>query len=167
MDRINTSINHLQRLMPLSRSQGFDLTGAFNTFGMGDIDGSIFPIHNIPPSKTRIFIGRTRSLSEIEDYFESQSASSSPEPLKVLSVWGLGGIGKTELALTYSRNARARYDAIFTIVSDSLESLEQGFSQIATDLQLPGAKQTGDHQVHAYNLSLVKRWLRHTGQYIN
>jgi hypothetical protein len=165
MDRINAAMNHLQRLTPLSLGRKPNFGHMPDAIGHDNLDDRAFPIHNLPTSKTKVFVGRGSILLQLDEYFRGSQSSASTESLRVFSLWGLGGVGKTELALKYARNHRADYQAIFWIRSDSVKSLQHEFTQLAVDLQLPGANRTGDHETHECNLSLVKRWLRITRKY--
>uniref|UniRef100_UPI002580C47D tetratricopeptide repeat protein n=1 Tax=Candidatus Cyanaurora vandensis TaxID=2714958 RepID=UPI002580C47D len=52
--------------------------------------------HNIPPSGVVEFVGRDEQLAEIHKQL------AQPKPLAIVAVKGMGGIGKTELAIQYA-----------------------------------------------------------------
>ncbi len=67
------------------------------------------------PESHNIFVGRERELEAIGRAFDNS---------KIVVLHGIGGIGKTELALRYSARSRDRFDVIcFGRVTDYLESL--------------------------------------------
>lgn len=82
--------------------------------------------------------------------------------LYIYSICGIGGIGKTELALRYAKLHSAAYDAIFWVGAESVESLRQGFTRIALELGLPGSRIDGNPDHH---LTLVHLWLRSTSEH--
>lgn len=77
-------------------------------------ENEIFLVSTLPDSKNT-FIGREREMLEIADAFERSG---------IVILNGIGGIGKTELALHYAKKFRDRYDVIcFGKVIGSLEKL--------------------------------------------
>lgn len=74
----------------------------------------VFLISTLPDSKNT-FVGREKELLEIADAFEHSG---------IVILTGIGGIGKTELALHYAKKYRDQYDVIcFGKVIGSLEKL--------------------------------------------
>lgn len=157
MTQIDEAMMHLQHLLPFSaasRSQNIILPSGSSLLETGET--TEFPIYQLPAEKTTVFVGREELLETIDQHFKQPP--SEPR-LRIFSLFGLGGVGKTELALAYAREHRTEYEAIFWIRGESPKSLQQSFTSISLDLQLPGAKPDGDA---GYNLLLVQRWLRIT-----
>jgi hypothetical protein len=55
---------------------------------------------------------------------------------KMVVLHGLGGIGKTQLALIYARRHRADYSAVFWLNSKDMDTLKRGFLSIARRIYL-------------------------------
>ena len=53
---------------------------------------------------------------------------------RIFVLHGLGGIGKTQLALAYARNYQHRYTAVFWLNGQTRESLEQSLTGLASHL---------------------------------
>ena len=53
---------------------------------------------------------------------------------KICVLHGLGGIGKTQLAIEFARKYRQRYSAVFWIDSSSKEKLKQSIANLANQL---------------------------------
>ena len=50
--------------------------------------------------------------------------------MQILVVWGLGGVGKSQLVLNYIREYRRDYTAVFWIEAGSKESIQRDYLQI-------------------------------------
>ncbi|KAF2135121.1 uncharacterized protein K452DRAFT_261056, partial [Aplosporella prunicola CBS 121167] len=69
------------------------------------------------------FIGRQADIKRIEDFFEPGKGTQSRR--KVFVLYGMGGIGKTQLAVEYLRTHQNDYSAIFWLDGSSEEQLRQ------------------------------------------
>ncbi|KAK4971228.1 hypothetical protein LTR66_011455 [Elasticomyces elasticus] len=65
----------------------------------------------------------------LEDYFPPKPPS--PTRRKVFVTHGLGGIGKTQLAIEFARKHYSRYSAVFWLDGSSKDRLEQSFVDVA------------------------------------
>ena len=76
------------------------------------------------------------------------------------AISGLGGIGKTQLAIEYAYQHRQDYQAVFWVRADTRENLVADFVAMASALRLP-EKEARDVQ---QTVSAVQAWLRtHSG----
>lgn len=95
------------------------------------------------------FTGRQRELQIIDRYllppstdsasdFEDPDHSAAPgeRQLRSFAICGLGGMGKTELAVQYAYSRKDRFDAIFWLSADDRNILASNFAQIAQKLDL-------------------------------
>jgi hypothetical protein len=76
-------------------------------------------------SETEYFVARQEELAKIH------SALSSDGSRRTVVLHGLGGIGKTQLAVAYAKRHRANYSAIFWLNSKDEDSLKQSFASVA------------------------------------
>ncbi|KAJ6025038.1 hypothetical protein N7540_005835 [Penicillium herquei] len=91
-------------------------------------------IHYVIPSlENQHFTGRESTLDELKQKLFKQAS------VERLALFGLGGIGKTQVALQLTRWVKADVPdcSIFWAPALSLESFEQACSQIAKELQIP------------------------------
>jgi Cdc6-like AAA superfamily ATPase len=80
----------------------------------------------------RTFLGRDEELVSISKAFDDQHSQEILQNIVVL--WGMGGIGKTQLALMYASQQAQKYRATFWINARSEESILLGYSQLAQTL---------------------------------
>lgn len=114
------------------------------------------PCHILPATKNKHFFGRKDIIRQIEDHLKPVETTMG---LKSIALYGLGGVGKTQIALAYAHSKSAELEAVFWVHAENEISLQQSFSRIAVDgLQLPGA----NLQSHQENLVVVMSWLKQT-----
>lgn len=79
------------------------------------------------------FVRRKARLHEIHKHFSSALKKRKP---RVLTVHGLAGHGKSQLALEFCRQSQRTYRAIFWVNASSDMTAIHAFETIATDLEL-------------------------------
>jgi tetratricopeptide (TPR) repeat protein len=84
------------------------------------------PLWNVPALPARDFIGRDLVLAELD------AVIGSPAPLVTQAIYGMGGIGKTELVLQYAFAHRSRYPLVWWIVADDPDRLEAGLAALTS-----------------------------------
>ncbi|KAJ5667137.1 hypothetical protein N7507_003001 [Penicillium longicatenatum] len=87
----------------------------------------------IPSLENRHFTGRESTLDELKQKLFLQANTEK------LALFGLGGIGKTQIALQLARWVKEHIPdcSVFWAPALSLESFEQACSQIAKELRIP------------------------------
>jgi Cdc6-like AAA superfamily ATPase len=78
------------------------------------------------------FVRRDAEMRELEEFFHRNKPCSTRR--KVLLIYGLGGIGKTQLAIEFAREHQDRYSAVFWLNGSSKDMLQQSFVDIARRL---------------------------------
>jgi hypothetical protein len=80
------------------------------------------------PVKT--FVQRTSLREKIREQLCRQPDDDRRREPKKVGVWGLGGAGKSQLALSYLRRYSADYDATFWIQAGQTASIDRDFLEI-------------------------------------
>ncbi|OJD37205.1 nb-arc and tpr domain protein [Diplodia corticola] len=112
------------------------------------------PCHRVPYSKNPAFVGRDEELEEMHNHLSAPSVNQ-----RVVSLYGLGGVGKTQLCLEYLSKHVASYEAAFWISADSLVKLAQDVRVAVTKLGLvPDEAEASDQQCK----TVFWNWLQET-----
>ena len=94
--------------------------------------------YEIPSLQVLQFVERVELLQEIETSFANTTGNTSHP--KIVVLLGMGGQGKTQLALEYCRVARTsvKFQAIFWIDASSSNTVSRGLETIAAKISGPG-----------------------------
>jgi tetratricopeptide (TPR) repeat protein/DNA-binding XRE family transcriptional regulator len=145
-----------------SLPQSRDLKNIAATLRLSDTDsealfraaGSPTPkIQNLPFPLNPFFTGRQSELLLMSRLFENNKSIAITQPI---SVSGLGGIGKTQLALEYAhRSYPDIYHSVFFVNASDKASLAAGYLTLSHLLQLP---EQNEREVE-HIIQAVKVWL--------
>ncbi|KAI9853911.1 MAG: hypothetical protein M1813_001626 [Trichoglossum hirsutum] len=105
---------------------------------------------NIPYPRNRSFQHREEILEQIHNCLSPEIPENKTK-MNFVTLHGLGGIGKTQIALEYIYRYQSSYTARFWVTSDTPAKIAQGFAEIARKLKLGDG---GHWQIQ----SLVKEW---------
>ncbi|CAF9906722.1 MAG: hypothetical protein ALECFALPRED_002615 [Alectoria fallacina] len=122
----------------------------------GDVDADLIPtptqVHanrnkhwKVPFFPCSSFTGRQALLQRILNYFATRDTESQ----RRFAIYGIGGVGKTQLALTFAFQQRSKYSGVFFLDADSETTLHEDFSKIHDDLDLGCPKD---------KIGAIKRW---------
>ncbi len=91
-------------------------------------------IFRIPYRRNRFFTGREQLLEQLHNNLTTHKVASLTQPQ---AINGLGGIGKTQVAIEYAYLHREDYHYIFWVNAATCETLIADYVDIAKDLHLP------------------------------
>ncbi|NOR49311.1 MAG: tetratricopeptide repeat protein, partial [Methanosarcinaceae archaeon] len=108
------------------------------------------PTWNVPHNRNPNFTGREEHLASLK------MAMSSGKPAALTqAIHGLGGVGKTQLALEYAYRNVAEYDIVWWVRSEEPATLAADYASLAKALELP-ENEAADQLVI---IKGVKHWL--------
>ncbi len=106
---------------------------------------------NVPYPHNPYFIGREAFLKSLKQRLVSgEKTTALPQAIS-----GLGGIGKTQVAIEYAHRYGDQYEAVLWIQADSLEVATAACLQLATQVLGLPEQQEAEQQI-----TQVKRWLQ-------
>lgn len=119
------------------------------------------PCFVLPPTRTTRFFDRDDVIEKLENHF--QGGDDSISSLRSLALYGMGGVGKSHVAMKYleKKQVSKDFDAIFWINAENPVSIQQSFTDITLRLKLPD---TGP-ATHDENRMILKGWLQQTGTF--
>lgn len=79
------------------------------------------------------FVGRDTELRRLQEFFIPTEAGVATRR-KVFVVHGLGGIGKTQLAIEFARRFYGKFSAVLWFNGSSRDELQQSFIEVAGNL---------------------------------
>ena len=103
---------------------------------------------NVPHPRNPFFTGRVKVVADLRKKFAKQRKAATQ------AISGLGGSGKTQVAVEYAYRYRDKYKAVLWLNAESTLDLKAGFSEIARLMRLPHAEHEPDEAVLA-----GKQWL--------
>ncbi|MER7132629.1 FxSxx-COOH system tetratricopeptide repeat protein [Streptosporangium saharense] len=94
--------------------------------------GSEPEVWNVP-ARNAAFTGRGPVLDELR----GQLVGGGPAVVLPQAIYGLGGVGKTQVALEYAHRFKADYDLVWWISSEDPERINSAFEELARKLRIP------------------------------
>ncbi|KAL9030920.1 MAG: hypothetical protein Q9196_000994 [Gyalolechia fulgens] len=110
-------------------------------------------------SRNSDFYGRNDILTQMDETFLAQSTGlQKKDGLQSFVLCGMGGLGKTEIAIEYMFSRKDKFDAIFWVNADTIQKLSIGFTQISQTLGLENGSDIARDEIASRGI--VKGWLQ-------
>src|SRR5712692_10739159 len=108
-------------------------------------------LHNVPAAQNPYFTGREDVLAQVHNHLAPGGQVALTQAIS-----GLGGIGKTQVALHYAYRFQKAYSHVLWVTADSPASLVTDFVKLARDLELPEKDEEDQSKI----VRAMQRWLR-------
>ncbi|MGH7455334.1 MAG: TIR domain-containing protein, partial [bacterium] len=119
-----------------------------------ELAGDQPPIWNVPHLRNPNFTGRSQLLADLRQALTAEKAAALTQ---TQAVHGLGGVGKTQLALEYAYRYAADYGLVWWLRSEEPATLAADYAGLATALDLPEK----EAQEQSAIIKAVRQWLDH------
>lgn len=113
---------------------------------------SSLPLWYVPYRRNPFFTGREEILAHLHTALKKSKTASLTQ---AQAINGLGGIGKTQIAIEYAYRYRDEYQAAFCINASTNDTLNNDFKTLASLLNLPER----DDRKQNIVIQAVKHWL--------
>ncbi|KAL9028663.1 MAG: hypothetical protein Q9196_003006 [Gyalolechia fulgens] len=128
-----------------------------NTYPGTQLRFPCYLLHDVP--RDTDFVGREHALNAVGEVLlppRGASMCSGVEGPKVFALCGMGGIGKTEIAIEFAHRHQSRFDAVLWARACSPDTLAKSFWEIVVRLGLEEPCNKGDPEA---NKQTLRSWL--------
>jgi tetratricopeptide (TPR) repeat protein/Mrp family chromosome partitioning ATPase len=119
------AIRRLLRLVGIANKTAAELAGTRASRYPGDL-----PKIDEAPTPNKLFTGREEDLRKLREQLRDYGVAARPVALQ-----GLGGVGKTQIALEYVNRFRTDYDLVFWIPSGQPQFIDASIIDLADRIQ--------------------------------
>ena len=121
------------------RAQARQVNAAVSLGSPHTVDPPTGGLVGLAKGPARVFVGRDDQLAELDAIVGAGSG------LIAQAVYGLGGVGKTELALQYVHRYRSRYRVVWWVTAETPGTIDDGLAKLAhrlhPDVQIMATQQ--------------------------
>ena len=115
------------------------------------------PCYHVPYSVNPRFWGRQDALKAVR---QALDPTEDNERQRSFALWGMGGVGKTQIALQYASDSRQLFDTILWVSSEKAIRISQSFRDIARHTGL--VQSDAETEDATASIMKVKDWLLDT-----
>lgn len=161
-------IAHLRQLvkahqiteMSLKQNEVLESLRAHNLGPHPSQQAANLPYYQLPFGQNPNFFGRTRILDQIR---EALGSSDSNRSIRSIALWGIGGIGKSQVALQYaSQQVLEKCPLVLWIPAQTSTDMSRALVTAASQVHPPGYEESMTAEQMRF---LMWNWLQTTGAF--
>lgn len=119
---------------------------------LGLVKKGEIPFWHVPYRRNLFFTGRNHILTQLHTILEKEKTAALSQ---AHAITGLGGIGKTQVAIEYAYRYGWEYQSVLWVCADSDEALISNLAKMAELLRLPESDASDQKRA----MEAVQRWL--------
>ncbi|KAM5371215.1 hypothetical protein ACJZ2D_008135 [Fusarium nematophilum] len=110
----------------------------------------------VPYSRNEYFVGRSSILEQLNDWIGSPEENMNHGIHKTAAMYGLGGVGKTQIALEWAFDMHQKHPglSVFWVYGGQTARFTEGYASLARACEIPNCGSSNPRM-----LSKVKSWL--------
>ncbi len=124
-----------------------------------ETSNEVAPLWNVPYRRNLYFTGREEVLHTLHERLRSAKTTALTQSQ---AISGLGGVGKTQIAIEYAYRHHAEYQGVLWVNAESRETIIASFLELASLLKLPEQQEADQNKI----VSAVRRWLTMHGHWL-
>lgn len=136
-----------------------ELVEAMESLGKSSDSTEVENFYYIPYNRSKRFFDRAAELTEMHEVL----SVASKQKFRCVLLHGLGGMGKSRLAMEYIERHRNKFGAIVWIPADNEVKIQQTLAEVARQLELIAVD---DNDVLQAQRKVV-RWLTSLGTFLS
>jgi hypothetical protein len=110
---------------------------------------------NAPQINEDDFVGREAELTQLQEWLAPQ-----PKCQNVVAIYGLGGMGKTQLGMQFVRKFGDSYSAVFWLNAKDEATVKTGLAKLGMEVTEDGTGQSlGDPREEERRIKQARQWL--------
>jgi tetratricopeptide (TPR) repeat protein len=163
VERLNTIEEHPDKVDDLEEMV-VEIVGSLITLGLFTAEDVRRPIHLPYASIGALFKGRDEFMEQLRTSLRS-STDHRATAITGKAVHGLGGVGKTRLAVEYAWQHADEFSAVLCVTADSPENLDRNLAELTGPMVLDLAEHSATEQ--EVRVAAALRWLQsHPGWFL-
>jgi hypothetical protein len=132
--RVDEQVDIIRMTREAGSAETLNVIANMKTFSLSE-QGNL-PCHVLPYGLNPQFLERSAEVSKVRTTLDPSSQEDEYE-LKVMAIHGLGGVGKSQVALHYANISMKLYEVIIWIPSETHVKMSQAIANLASKLGLP------------------------------
>lgn len=159
LQRYSRRVDEVADMIRLSReSKTAETVATIQNTKKPRVSNLSLPCHSIPHGLNLRFFGREDQMRILK---EALAPEQNRHEMRAIAIHGIGGVGKTQLALQYANTSLEIYDVIAWVPAESQIKLLQALSVFAKQL---GLVDDQDQTDNGQAVQRLKHWLNTSGK---